>query len=205
MSRSGVSVLYEKLNEAIKFATDCHAGQLRKMANTPYILHPMEVAAIISTMTSDENVIIAGMLHDTVEDCNVDPLLIRERFGSRVFALVQSETEDKLSDRPPAETWMERKEESLLMLHYTRDRDVKILWLADKLSNIRSFHRAHLQMGDAVWKGLNQKNPKMHEWYYRTIAQNLSELSDTAAYAEYIALVDQVFGRNSNEHDKIEA
>ena len=108
--------MYEKLNEAIVFATQCHAGQIRKMANTPYILHPMEVAAIIGTMTGDEDIMIAGLLHDTIEDCNTDPRLIREKFGPRVSALVQSETEDKLSDRPPAETWQERKEESLLML-----------------------------------------------------------------------------------------
>ena len=186
--------MYEKVNEAIKFATDCHAGQLRKTVNTPYILHPMEVAAIIATMTTDEAVIIAGLLHDTVEDCDVDPKLIRERFGSRVYALVQSETEDKLSDRPPTDTWLERKQESLLMLRYTKDRDVKILWLADKLSNIRSFYRGHLRLGDAIWQGLNQKDPKMQEWYYRTIAEYLIELSDTAAYAEYALLVDRIFG-----------
>lgn len=186
--------MYDKLNEAIKFAADSHAGQLRKLANTPYILHPMEVASIIASMTADENVIIAGLLHDTVEDCDVDPLTIREQFGSRVFALVHSETEDKLSDRPPAETWMERKEDSLMILQNTKDLDVKILWLSDKLSNMRSFYREYLKIGDAVWLTLNQKDPKKQEWYYRTIAKNLSELSETAAYREYINLVDQVFG-----------
>lgn len=186
--------MYDKLNEAIKFATDCHAGQIRKLADTPYILHPMEVASIIGSITNNEDVIIAGLLHDTVEDCDVDPLLIREKFGPRVYALVGSETEDKLSDRPPSETWMERKEESLLMLRYTKDRDVKILWLADKLSNIRSFYREHLKIGDAVWSGLNQRDPKKHEWYYRTIAEYLEELYDMAAYQEYVMLVNQVFG-----------
>ncbi len=186
--------MYEKINEAIKFATDCHAGQLRKMANTPYILHPMEVATIIATMTTDEDVIIAGLLHDTVEDCNVDPKRIRETFGSRVYALVLSETEDRLSVRPPADTWLERKEETLLALQYTKERDVKILWLADKLSNIRSFYRGFLKIGNEIWSGLNQKDPKMQEWYYRTIAQHLSELSDTAAYSEYVALVEGIFG-----------
>lgn len=185
--------MYERLNEAIKFATDAHAGQLRKLANTPYILHPLEVAAIISSITDDEDLMIAGLLHDTVEDCDVDPKVIREKFGARVSALVQSETEDKLSARPAAETWMERKEESLLMLQYTKDKDVKILWLADKLSNMRSFHREYLKRGDELWLALNQKDPKMQHWYYRTIAQYLADLSDTAAYAEYTGLVSAVF------------
>ncbi len=187
--------MYEKLNEGIAFAAECHAGQLRKMANTPYILHPMEVAAIIGTMTADEDVMIAGLLHDTVEDCGVDPRVIREKFGPRVSALVQSETEDKLSDRPPAETWKERKEESLLMLRHTKDTDVKILWLADKLSNIRSFYREYQKQGDGVWQSLHQKDPAMQGWYYKTIAAYLSDLSDTAAYREYVQLVETIFGK----------
>ena len=181
------------LEKAILFATKAHEGQARKMARTPYILHPLEVAAIISTITPDLATMAAGVLHDTVEDCDVDPKEIKRLFGPRVAALVQSETEDKLSDRPPAETWMERKEESLLMLELTKDRDVKILWLGDKLSNIRSFHREYLKNGYQIFEGLHQKDPKMHEWYYRTIAKSLSELSDTAAYREYVKLVDEIF------------
>lgn len=186
--------MYEKLNEAIGFATRCHAGQMRKMANIPYILHPLEVAAIIGSISDNEDLMIAGLLHDTVEDCGTDPRLIRETFGPRVAALVQSETEDKLSDRPPAETWQERKEESLLMLRHTKDRDVKILWLADKLSNIRSFYREHQKNGDAMWQNLHQKDPAMQGWYYKTIAEDISELRDTAAYQEYVALVESIFG-----------
>lgn len=187
------------LEEAILFATEAHSGQMRKLANTPYILHPLEVASIISTLTSDLDTMAAGVLHDTVEDCDVDPKVIKEKFGARVSALVQSETEDKMSTRPAAETWMERKEESLLMLGLTKDKDVKILWLADKLSNIRSFYREYQKIGDAIWQALNQKDPKMQEWYYRTIAQYLSEFSETAAYQEYIRLVDGIFKRETED------
>lgn len=181
------------LEQAILFATQAHSGQVRKLAGTPYILHPLEVASIIGTITTDKETMAAGLLHDTVEDCNVDPKEIKKIFGPRVAALVQSETEDKLSERPASETWMERKEESLLMLGYTKDRDVKILWLADKLSNIRSFYREHIKNGDGFFQALNQKDPKMHKWYYTTIAKYLSELSDTAAYQEYVELVNKTF------------
>ncbi|MBQ0037642.1 MAG: bifunctional (p)ppGpp synthetase/guanosine-3',5'-bis(diphosphate) 3'-pyrophosphohydrolase [Clostridiales bacterium] len=182
------------VEEAIIFATEAHAGQIRKMANTPYILHPLEVAAIISTVTTNQDTIAAGVLHDTIEECDVDPRELKRRFGGRVAALVQSESEDKLSDKPRSETWMQRKEESLLMLQYTKDRDVKILWLGDKLSNIRSFYREYCKHGDAIWQGLHQKDPKMQAWYYKTIAEYLKELSDTAAYIEYTELVDKLFG-----------
>lgn len=182
------------VEEAILFATDAHQGQVRKMTATPYILHPMEVASIIATITPNLETIAAGVLHDTVEDCQVDPRVIKEKFGARVSALVQSESEDKLADRPPEETWQQRKEESLLMLQHTRDRDVKILWLSDKLSNIRSFYREYRKSGDAVWQALHQKDPKMQGWYYKTVANCLTELSDTAAYAEYVELVNKMFG-----------
>ena len=181
------------LEEAILFATKEHEGQMRKLAGTPYILHPLEVAAIIATVTDDQEIMAAGVLHDTIEDCGTDPKLIREKFGPRVSALVQSETEDRLSDRPPAETWQQRKEESLLMLQMTKNIGVKILWLGDKLSNMRSFHREYREKGDETFASLHQKDPKMQAWYYKTIAGCLSELSDTPAYQEYVKLVSEVF------------
>lgn len=185
--------MYEKFNEAIGFAVRAHAGQVRKLANTPYILHPLEVASILGTMTNDEDILIAGLLHDTVEDCGADPKEIKRLFGARAAALVQSETEDKLSDRPPAETWMERKQDSLLFLQHTKDIGVKMLWLGDKLSNIRSFYREYMKNGDEIWNALHQHDPKMHAWYYRTVASCLSELSETAAYREYAELVEKLF------------
>ena len=184
------------LDKAILFATRAHEGQTRKMSGIPYILHPVEVAAIIATMTGDVDIMAAGVLHDTVEDCGVMPEEIRENFGSHVYQLVMSETEDKLEDRPAAETWMERKSDSLLALQNTKSLEVKILWLGDKLSNLRSFWKEYLVRGPEVWTFLNQKDPKMQEWYYRSILQCISELRDTAAYKEFELLVNLLFGEN---------
>ncbi len=187
------------LDEAVIFAVKAHEGQKRKMFDLPYILHPMEVAQIISTMTEDKNVMAAGALHDTVEDCGVDPEEIRRRFGPRVAALVLSETEDKLAERPPEETWMERKKDSLLMLKYTKDTDVKILWLADKLSNLRSFYRAKRKIGDEIYENLHQKDPMMHRWYYLSVAEYTGELAETDAHREVVELIDKVFPDTENE------
>ena len=165
-----------RLEEAVAFATEAHAGQVRKITNAPYIVHPLEVAEIIKSITDNEDVIIAGLLHDTIEDCDVDPRVIKEKFGPRVSALVQGESEDKLSDLPPAQTWKQRKEESLLMLEYTKDPDVKILWMGDKLSNIRSFYQGYLEYGDDLWNFFNQKDPREHKWYYETIGKYLIDL-----------------------------
>lgn len=181
------------LEEAIIFATHAHEGQKRKSGNIPYILHPLEVANIIATITDDLDTMAAGVLHDTVEDCGVDPREIREKFGPRVAALVQSDSEDKLSDRPASDTWMERKQESLLMLEHTKDIEVKKMWLGDKLSNIRSFYRLYEKKGKDMWDCFHQKDPKIQHWYYMTIAKLLSELSETSAYKEYVTLVGKVF------------
>ncbi|MCQ2455461.1 MAG: HD domain-containing protein [Clostridia bacterium] len=181
------------LEEAIIFATKAHEGQTRKSGKTPYILHPMEVANIIATVTDDLETMAAGVLHDTVEDCGVDPKEIREKFGPRVAALVQSDSEDRLSPKPPSETWVERKEESLLMLSNTKDIEVKKMWLGDKLSNIRSFYRIYKEKGPKMWENFHQKDPKIQHWYYKTIADLLSDLSYTDAYKEYVILVGKVF------------
>ena len=61
----------ELINQAIVFATNAHDGQYRKFSAIPYIMHPMEVAAIIASMTPDEHIIAAGLLHDVVEDTDV--------------------------------------------------------------------------------------------------------------------------------------
>ena len=97
------------LDEAIVFATNAHAGQVRKMANTPYILHPLEVAAIIATMTDDEHTMAAGVLHDTIEDCGADPKEIKQRFGARVSALVQRRRTSCLIGRRQIHGWSARK------------------------------------------------------------------------------------------------
>lgn len=179
--------------QALCFATEKHSGQIRKMANTPYILHPIEVASIVGTMTDDKELLAAAVLHDTVEDTDTTLEEIKEKFGRRVSLLVMTETENKRDDKPEAETWEIRKEETLIILEHTKDIAVKMMWLGDKLSNIRSFAREYRKRGDELWQDLNQKDPKRQAWYYLKIAKCLSELSEYDAYKEYVALVNYVF------------
>ena len=179
--------------KAFRYAAEKHSGQKRKITNTPYILHPAEVTAIIATMTDDPEVLAAGMLHDVVEDTDTTLEDIEREFGRRVALLVMTETEEKRPGLPGSATWKLRKEESLLMLENTKDPAVKMLWLGDKLSNIRSFYREVRRGGLAMFEHLNQKNPAEHEWYYRSIARWLEPLSEYDAYREYVSLVDQVF------------
>ncbi len=182
--------IFEK---ALCFAVEKHSGQTRKFSGAPYILHPMEAAAIAGTMTDDRTVLAAAVLHDTVEDTDTTLEEMEEKFGRQVALLVMTETEDKRGDLPPEETWRLRKEETLIMLEHTRDIRVKIMWLSDKLSNMRSIYREVMRSGDVVWQRFNQKDPAQQEWYYRSVGACLSELREYEAYREYMELVDKVF------------
>lgn len=184
---------YDVFERAVAFASEKHSGQTRRLSDAPYILHPLEVATIVGTMTDDAELLAAAVLHDTVEDAGVTLEEIDELFGRRVQLLVMTETEDKRAERPAAETWELRKEETLLVLQNTRDIAVKMLWLGDKLSNMRSFYREYLRQGNALWQQFNQKDPKRQAWYYRTIAQYVSVLSEHEAYREYVRLMNTVF------------
>ena len=185
----------ELVSEAIAFAVKAHDGMRRKQANIPYILHPMEAAVIASTMTDDQEIIAAAVLHDTVEDAGATLEEIGEKFGKRVQQLVGSETEDKRADLPPADTWRIRKEESLAVLEKTEDMAVLMMWLGDKLSNMRSFYRSWKVEGDAMWQRFNQKDVKEQAWYYRSILRLTERLSDTSAWLEYKTLTELVFGK----------
>lgn len=182
------------LEEAIIYATVLHQGKIRKFRNIPYILHPIEVAQILSTMTDDQEIITAGILHDIVEDTDGTLEEIKKRFGDRVAFLVSSESENKYPEEDPGDTWKRRKEEALLVLRNSRDIGVKMLWLADKLSNIRSLSGMYSEMGENVWNGLHQNDPQLQCWYYRSIAEIVElSLNKTGAFKEYIKHVNFIW------------
>ncbi len=144
-------------------------------------------------MTDDCEVLAAAVLHDTVEDTDATAEEIEQRFGPRVAALVASETEDKHPEMPPEESWLTRKERSLKKLAGADDPGVRILWLSDKLSNIRSLYLARKERGEDMWQFFNQKDPAMHAWYYRSIEALLADMDGYDAMKEYRRLVGALF------------
>ena len=189
--------MIDLLSEAIVFSTQAHDGMRRKKNNTPYVLHPMEAAVIVGTMTNNQEVIAAAALHDVVEDAGISIEEIGKKFGKRVMELVASETENKRESLPPSETWRIRKEESLENLKNTDDIEVLILWMGDKLSNLRSIYRSFLIEGDGVWSQFNQTDTHAQAWYYRSILKYTERLSDTHAWNEYKTLVEKIFGEEN--------
>ncbi len=178
------------LSHAVAFAAYAHDGQTRKCSNLPYILHPMETASIAATMTEDEDVLCAALLHDVIEDCGVPKDALRARFGVHITLLLLSVTEEK--DPDAAGSWQRRKLKTINRLRAASEEEM-ILTLSDKLSNLRSIRHDLDALGPSLWQRFNQNNPTLQKWFYASIAEGLKPLEDTHAYREYIILLGEVF------------
>ena len=185
---SNMSNIFE---DAVAFAMKAHEGQTRKDGGV-YILHPLEDATIVGTMTGDLEMLAAAVLHDTVEDTDVTAEDILENFGERVALLVAHETENKRPELAASATWKIRKEESLAVLKESNI-ETKMLWLGDKLSNMRSLARDYDKIGAAVFERFNEKDPREQRWYHETVIEYISELKDYPAYKEYERLFHHIF------------
>lgn len=175
------------IQKAAGFAAKAHEGAVRKGSRLPYIVHPMEVAMIVSVMTDDPEVIAAAYLHDVIEDAGVTYQELEEQFGHRIAELVLEESEDKLK------TWKERKQATIDRLE-TANRDAKMIAFGDKLSNLRSTAKDYLIMRDDIWQKFREKDKRMHAWYYGNLKTAFEEFCDYPFYEEYCLLWDNVFG-----------
>ena len=182
------------IQKAITYAAIKHEGQKRKGTNIPYIIHPMEVMQILTAMDCSQDVIIAGILHDILEDTGTKPEEIRETFGDTILALVQSESEDK------SKTWKERKRATIDELQ-TASTETRLVCFADKLSNIRSMLIDKEAIGAKLWERFNASKEDI-EWYYRSIAEVLkkTQVNGFCNFAKSIELfkefeetIDKVF------------
>jgi (p)ppGpp synthase/HD superfamily hydrolase len=158
-----------KLANAFCFAIKAHSRQYRKGTSIPYIVHPMDVASILMKNLAPENVVIAGLLHDVVEDTDTSILKIEEIFGKKVAALVQqaSEPQELLKGKPKEMTWKARKTHTILKI-IDLDYDAKLLSCADKLSNIRDLISDKKIRGDALWSQFNATKEEQ-SWYYHSL------------------------------------
>jgi myo-inositol-1(or 4)-monophosphatase len=176
-------------DRAAKFAVDAHADTLRKGKGYPFILHPMEAVCIVASLTDDPELLAAAILHDTVEDTDVTIEQIHEQFGGRVARLVQNES----CPLPKGAPWRDRKQAQLDQLA-NAPRDSKIVAMGDKLSNLRTITADYRQIGDQLWLRFKAPNGKEDmAWYYRQLAEALSDLSGTPPYEEYLHLLDIIF------------
>ena len=180
------------LDRAITFAVRAHSGTERRGKGFPYIVHPMEAVSIVATMTSDQELLAAAALHDTVEDTGVTVEMLRAEFGERVAALVAEESDVLIEGQSEQESWHVRKQVAIDRLSRA-SHDAKMVALGDKLSNMRAIARDYAVQGDALWNLFHVKERSEHEWHYRGLADALKELDGTFAYREFTELINSVF------------
>jgi GTP pyrophosphokinase len=151
---------------AFIFAAEKHRGQTRKTSTIPYIAHLIGVASLVLEAGGDEDLAIAALLHDVVEDCGGAPMLkeIRRRFGERVAKVVEGCTDADTYPKPP---WRERKEKYLRHLK-AADADTRLVSAADKLNNVRSILSDYRAVGESVWSRF-KGGREGTLWYYRTL------------------------------------
>ena len=152
----------KNLFKAIEFAARAHTGQFRKGSHVPYIIHPLAVAKILIEYECPEEVVIAAILHDTVEDTKVTLKQIQKEFGTRVAQIVQGASEPRKSD-----PWEKRK---LHTMEYLKMAPLEVLWVtcADKLDNLRSIYEDQKRIGEAIWQIFNRPK-KAQKWYYENL------------------------------------
>jgi GTP pyrophosphokinase len=158
--------LGHRFEQALLFATRKHSAQTRKKTRAPYISHLIIVAGLVLEAGGDEDLAIAALLHDVVEDCGGTPMLkqVRHRFGKRVAHIVEGCTDAFSTPKPP---WRERKEQYLKHLR-TADADTRLVSVADKLHNARSILTDYREVGEPVWKRF-AGGREGTLWYYRAL------------------------------------
>ena len=174
------------IHRAIEFAVIRHNGQKRKGTETPYIVPPIEVMQLLTAESCTDEVIAAGILHDTLEDTDVTFEEIKENFGEKIASLVAAESEDK------SKSWEERKQATINHLQNC-EKEIVMCVLADKLSNLLSICDDFSKVGQKIWERFNRPYEK-EKWYYTGIKKATDRYSDCNIWKKYAELCDVLFG-----------
>ncbi|PSL41818.1 HD domain-containing protein [Planomicrobium soli] len=165
------------IEKAIQFAALKHAGQTRKSTNIPYISHPFAVAMMLKDAKQRDEVIIAGLLHDTLEDTDTNAEEVKTLFGEEILDLVKAASEPNKSL-----PWEDRKQHTIDSLS-VRSKEELALTVADKLHNLRSIQEEAEQTGEAVWNRFN-RGKREQSWYYMSLVHALKNLKEEIPFIQ---------------------
>lgn len=156
-----------RLQQAFRYAAEKHAGQTRKKTAVPYLSHLMAVASLVLEAGGDEDLAIAALLHDVVEDCGGIPRLreVQTKFGPRVAKVVEGCTDSFSDPKPP---WLDRKKAYLSRLK-NEGAETRLVSACDKLHNVRTLLTDYREQGESVWERFQGKRDGTL-WYYRAIS-----------------------------------
>lgn len=172
------------IEEAFLFANETHLKQKRKDGHA-YIVHPVTVALELARNGADENLICAGLLHDTIEDGHVNKETLKELFNDAIADLVAIDSEDK------SLSWEERKTKVINDVA-KGSKAYKMLICADKLSNLRDVKNDYDKNGELAWARFNRGKDKQ-AWFYRNLLISLKDLAGMPMYQSLVVLVNELF------------
>jgi (p)ppGpp synthase/HD superfamily hydrolase len=177
------------IDHALQIAAIAHEGQYRKNTKIPYIVHPVAVGMILQEAGYSEEMVAAGILHDTIEDTELTIADIEREFGTEIAAIVAgcSEPDKSLS-------WEERKEHTIEFLK-TAPVEIRVVACADKLHNVKSIRTDEEQNGDTVWTRF-RRGKVQQEWYYRNVIGSLGYASKFPLLEELELEVNRLFQMN---------
>lgn len=174
-----------KILKALKFASKKHENCFRKDGKTPYITHLIEVMNILISEGYDHEVVVAGLLHDVIEDTYTTTKEIKRKFGDEILLLVMYNSENK------SLSWKERKEITIEKLKNEWDEKASAVCFADKLSNLRSIFRDIEYSGHSIWKRFKADRDAVLK-YYEDIFNQSFHLNGKAFYYEYYKLLELI-------------
>lgn len=177
---------------AFEYAQEKHKNQVRKGSQIPYMTHIYDVARILINNHAPAHVVVAGILHDTLEDTNATPQEIESLFGKQVLSIVEEETENK------SLAWRARKQDRIDHLK-TASTECKMVKCADMLANLSDLHQNIKSDGEGIWaffRGTKQDTM----WYYDSMIEVMKELENMQMYVALKKLFAKVFMSSSPSH-----
>ncbi|MEA5566068.1 HD domain-containing protein [Anabaena sp. UHCC 0399] len=182
-------MLSERFTQALIYATELHAQQVRKGSGVPYISHLLGVASIALEYGANEDEAIAALLHDAIEDQGgaTTRAEICRRFGENVTAIVDGCTDADTIPKPP---WRQRKEAYIAHIAKASP-SVLLVSAADKLYNARSILKDYRLMGESLWQRF-QGGKVGTLWYYRAMTDAFNQTQTTAIVEELTRVVTEI-------------
>lgn len=182
----------ENILKAGEFAIEAHRGQVRKNEDIPYVKHLFDVAGILIDNGQSENLVIAGLLHDVMEDTDKTDKDILALFspqqGEEILKIILADTETE-----KGAPWLVRKQTTIDFAAQTDLMEGLLLICADKIANLGSLSKALEESGEDTWKCFNSSK-EQQLWYYESLCDILTKRLDNfpKMTSEYKRLLEKV-------------
>ncbi|MFN2291293.1 MAG: HD domain-containing protein [Anaerolineae bacterium] len=174
----------DRYDAALVLAARAHRDQLRKGTDIPYVVHAFHVSAILLRYGYGEDVTIAGLLHDVVEDQGIALSRIESDFGPTVAEMVRALSEKKMEDGE-ARPWEARKRELLAQIRHAGPQTAAVK-AADTLHNSRRMAADLRREGPRIWR-LFSRGPEQSLWYYERVLDIVREHLGTHPLVDELA------------------